>query len=42
MARHPARHRRHRAELRVGVLEWSLLLLAGGAVLVLILTRRGH
>jgi len=24
------------------VLEWSLLLLAGGAVLVLILTRRGH
>jgi len=26
----------------VGVLEWVLLLLAGGAVLVLILTRRGH
>jgi len=26
----------------VGVLEWSLLLLAGGAVLVLIVTRRGH
>jgi hypothetical protein len=27
---------------QVGVLEWALLLLAGGAVLVLILTRRGH
>jgi len=26
----------------VGVLEWALLLLAGGAVLVLIHTRRGH
>jgi hypothetical protein len=36
-----ARHRPVAAEL-VGILEWALLLLAGGAVLVLILTRRGH